>query len=109
MTRQRGNKTSTRTSRFSYHTTGAVKGLLKSETLEPDDARLKHQTTYHYDSFGHRVRAVVAAAKDATGTTTETRCNHDTVKYDSAGRYVIEESDCLGRLRRQVTAHNGWG
>ena len=35
-----------------------------------------HATTYDYDRFGNRIRAALAAG----GTT---RCDHDTVQYDS--------------------------
>ena len=101
------NEALTRTSTFSYHTTGNHKRLLKSETRTPGEAALAHETTYHYDAFGHRTRAVVTAAAD--GHTTETRCNVDTVTYDTHGRHVIKETDCLGRDRRALTAHNAWG
>ena len=84
-------------------------GFIHQFCLLPDDTQLKHKTTYHYDRFGHRIRAAVAAAKDTTGSTTETRCDYDTVTYDTAGRYVVAERDCLNRACRAVSAHNGWG
>ena len=33
----------------------------------------------------------------------------DTVTYDTHGRHVIKETDCLGQDRRALSRHNGWG
>ena len=53
---------------------------------------------------------MVTAAADADGRTTETRCdNVDTLTYDTHGRHVIKETDCLGQDRRAQSGHNGWG
>ena len=101
--------TGVRTSQFSYYPSGMWEHLLRTETLAPGNTRLEHETTYHYDTFGQRVRAVVKAAGDKSGRRTETRCNVDTVKYDTSGRYVIQAWDCLGRERRTRSGHNGWG
>ncbi len=52
---------------------------------------------------------MVTAAADADGRQSETRCNVDTVTYDTHGRHVIKETDCLGQDRRALSGHNGWG
>ncbi len=46
----------TRTSAFTYYvqSDGALEGLLKSETIEPDNGALCVATTYTYDSYGNR-------------------------------------------------------
>ena len=112
VTRQRDNngdkdyadkgETLTRASAFTYYPSGAHKGLLRTEVRAPADSALKHETRYDYDRFGHRVRAAVTAGG-------ETRCDHDTVQYDASGRFIVQESDCLGRPRRTFAGHTGWG
>ncbi len=94
--------TASRTAEFSYYTSGHRKGLLKTEVREPDKTDLKHTATYDYDKFGHRIRAAVTAAG-------VTRCNIDTTEYDSAGRFVTLEKDCLGRPLRRTRAYNAHG
>ena len=94
--------TASRTAEFSYYTSGHRKGLLKTEVREPNKAGLKHTTTYDYDKFGHRIRAAVTAGG-------VTRCNTDTTAYDSAGRFVTVEKDCLGRPLHRVRAYNAHG
>ena len=97
------NEALTRTSTFSYYTAGKTRGLLKTETLEPGEAALAHETTYHYDAFGHRTRAVVTAAAAAdpycpTGTAyfIETR--------QAGGGKQWEYRDKLDRVVRTRTA-----
>ena len=98
-----------RTAAFSYYATGTLRGLLRTETRAPFAARLKHETTYSYDRFGNRVRARVRAAAGATTAPRATRCRHDTVVYGRYGRYVVEEKDCLGRLRQRLGGYNAYG
>ena len=69
-----------------------------------------HTTTYAYDTFGNRVQArVQAASGSGANSSTETRCNHDTLAYDSYGRFVMKEKDCLGRLVRRLSRYNAHG
>ena len=94
-----------RASSFAYYTSDKKKGLLKSETREAatgTNAVPAQVTTYSYDAFGNRVRAKLSAGS-------ATRCDTDTAVYDSAGRFVVEERDCLGRTVRELGGHNGWG
>ena len=99
-----------RTAAFSYYPAGSTwEHLLKSETRHPRNYALAHKTTYHYDAFGNRIRATVTAVGGGDGRTKETRCDKDTVRYDSAGRYPVMERDCEGRPRRAMSSHNGWG
>src|SRR4051812_12858371 len=51
--------TGTRTSSFTYYgsSDGALNGLLKSETVEPDNAQLCVTTTYEYDSYGNKQKS----------------------------------------------------
>ena len=93
--------TATRTSSFTYYTSGDTKGLLKTEVREPGNTALKHTTTYDYDKFGNRVKAKVQAASgSAANSSTETRCDHNTLEHDTYGRFVVAEKDCLNRTRR---------
>jgi len=94
---------STRTSTFSYHTSGYLKGLLATETIEPNNALLTLTTTHSYDSFGNKVRA---ATTDANS---NTRCDVDTALYDTLGRYVDTNYDCLGRKVSDVVSRNEYG
>ena len=98
-----------RTAAFSYYTTKTLRGLLRTETRAPFAARLKHKTTYSYDRFGNRVGARVRAAAGATAAPRATRCKNDTVVYDEYGRYVVEEKDCLERLRQRLGGYNAYG
>ena len=68
----------------------------------PGNTALKHTTTYDYDAFGNRVQAKVTAGG-------KTRCETNTVEYDTYGRFVVKEYDCLGRLRQQQTEYNKHG
>ena len=107
--------TGSRTSTFSYfNTTDHRKGLLRTAVRAAvmDGSRVKlaaHTTTYDYDRFGNRVRAAVRAGRRATGSATLRRCNRDTLAYDAYGRYVVAETDCLGRVRREVVVRNAHG
>jgi RHS repeat-associated protein len=94
---------STRTSTFSYHTSGYLEGLLASETIEPNNALLTLTTTHSYDSFGNKIRA---ATTDANS---NTRCDVDTALSDTLGRYVDTNYDCLGRTVSHVESRNEYG
>ncbi len=98
----RAGVTATRVSGFTYFTTGALKGLLATETIEPDNSAYTVTTSYSYDQFGNKVRA----AQTAGGVT---RCDVNTAQYDALGRYVDTTWDCLGRKTSDVIARNEYG
>jgi RHS repeat-associated protein len=58
-----------RTSSFAYYGVGdgAKAGLLKSETIEPNNAQLCVITTYDYDAYGNKTSATTANCAGATG------------------------------------------
>jgi RHS repeat-associated protein len=60
----------TRSSAFDYYgsTDGVLEGLLKSETIEPNDPSLCVKTTYTYDAYGNRSGATTAACAGASTT-----------------------------------------
>ena len=101
--------TGRRTSSFTYYTTEtSQKGLLHTEVREAildgngDIDIPAHTTSYNYDKFGNRVRAAQTAGS-------ATRCDHDTLAYDTYGRFVVAEKDCLGRLVRRLSTYNAHG
>lgn len=68
----------TRTSSFTYSTSGSDIGLLKTETIEPDNSSYTVTTTHTY-SMGNKTKSVIVA----NGQTRQSE-----VAYDSLGRYV---------------------
>ena len=105
----------TRTSGFAYYgqsgcgvTNSAHAGMLCAETVEPTGGALKSVTTHRYDAFGNLVRSAVRARGDDG--TDETRCDVDVLEYDTLGRLVKVERDCLGRKVREVSRRDSrWG
>lgn len=82
-----GASTVTRTSSFTYTSTG----LIQSETVEPSGATdVKLTTTYVYDARGNRTSATVSGHN---GTTTETR--QSTTTYDTQGRLPRVSTNAL--------------
>ena len=104
-----------RSASFSYYTGGHRKGLLHTEGRDAvRDGRTvlipAHTTTYDYDRFGNRVRAKVQAASGAAASSAlATRCDHDTLEYDSYGRFVVQERDCANRVVRRMSTYNHHG
>ena len=104
-----------RSASFSYYTSGHRKGLLHTEVRDAvRDGRTvlipAHTTTYDYDRFGNRVRAKVQAASGAAASSAlATRCDHDTLEYDSYGRFVVQERDCANRVVRRMSTYNHHG
>ncbi|QTL36549.1 hypothetical protein J5X90_05785 [Pseudoalteromonas viridis] len=103
-TRQ-GQDEVTRSSEFTYIQSGALKGLLETETVEPNgacDAYL--QTTYGYDGFGNLTSKQLTSKEgcadpiDRTSTTT----------YDSRGRYVVSQYNGVFTTQ-QVISRNKYG
>src|ERR1043166_9942558 len=78
--------TLTRTSSFAY---SASTGLLTQEVIEPNDATLKLQTDYGYDSFGNKTSVTVSGA----GITTRT----SSASYDSNGRFQTGATNALSQ------------
>ncbi|MCT2532888.1 FG-GAP-like repeat-containing protein [SAR92 clade bacterium H231] len=79
----------TRNSSFSYITSGNLKGLLQTETIEPGTS-FEHSITHSYDSFGNKVKAETTAYA-GNGTNPQTRFSESV--YDSQGRYVEETKE----------------
>ncbi len=73
----------TRTSRFAYNN----KGLLKSETIEPNTSKALI-TTYKYDSFGNKIKATTSASGIASRSTT--------TEYSANGKFPIKATNALG-------------
>jgi RHS repeat-associated protein len=60
----------TRSSSFTYYQAadGAQQGLLKTETVEPNDPRLCATTTYLYDGYGNKTGSTIAPCASAPAT-----------------------------------------
>ena len=56
-----------RSNSYSYITSGALKGLLQTETIEPGTA-FEHTITHSYDSFGNKIRTETTADVDSGST-----------------------------------------
>jgi RHS repeat-associated protein len=82
-----------RTSSFTYYET--THGLLKSETVEPNDnTTLKVTTSYEYDASGNKTKATVSGA----GLTDSSGAPADRVtqtQYDSNGRFPLWTKNAL--------------
>ncbi len=87
---------------FGYKTSGNQTGLLETETIQPGSANFELVYTHGYDSYGNLNKT----AKSGGG---ETRCNNVSRIYDSTGRYLDEERDCLGRRIVEVLSRNKFG
>ena len=84
----RNGVTHTRKSAFSYYTTGTKKGLLKTETIQPEGGKaFKLTTTHLYDSFGNKTQTTTTGW-DGTATVTRQSARSE---YDSTGRFVDKQ------------------
>ena len=101
-------KTSQRASSFTYYTSGEEYGMLLSEKIEPGTP-FERTTHYSYDKFGNKVRSKVVAMEPSGLGGKVTRCDVDTVKFDSTGRYVDVTRDCAGRKITEVTLRDKFG
>ncbi|WP_444910107.1 FG-GAP-like repeat-containing protein [Microbulbifer sp. TRSA005] len=90
-----------RESAFTYYTSGAHKGLLKTEIIEPNKSEFKQVTSYEYDGFGNVSKKTLSASG-------ETSRSARTV-YDPSGRYVSESYNALGHLTEKVVSRNHFG
>ncbi|MEL6301656.1 MAG: RHS repeat-associated core domain-containing protein [Pseudomonadota bacterium] len=96
-----------RVSEFDYFSTGALRGLLREEIVEPDQTGAQASvltlvSNHRYDNYGNRV------GKSVTGGGI-TRCAVDTTVYDAVGRYPVASYDCRGRLVGEALAYNQFG
>ena len=83
--------TLTRTSAFTYNT---VNGLLSTETIEPDNAALRLDTSYTFDVFGNKKTATVIGTGIVSRSSTTT--------YDTKGRFPVSASNALGHAETRV-------
>ena len=100
-TDSQGTNNATRTSAFTYYPSGAHKGLLNTEVIEPDNNVYKLTTTYLYDAFGNKLRATTGGA----GVT----ARYSRSEYDSLGRYVERSFNSLEQKTSEVIARNDFG
>jgi RHS repeat-associated protein len=79
----------TKTSEFTYYTSGLHNGMLQSELAEPSDASAVRKS-YTYDAWGNKDSTTITALNGDQAPRTSY------VKYDATGRFAIEESNQLG-------------
>ncbi|MEZ5525280.1 MAG: hypothetical protein R3E62_10035 [Pseudomonadales bacterium] len=91
----------TRTSAFTYYTAGALKGLLHTEVIEPDDALYPLTTTHEYDGFGNKIKATQSGAGVIS--------RYSRSEYDAKGRYVEKTYNAYEQLTERVIARNEYG
>ena len=94
----------TRHSTFKYHASGTYRGMLYQEIIEPGHPNFELITTHSYDAYGNRKKSMFS-----DGTTTRCSAPSATTVYESSGRYVAREYDCLGRLVTDVVSRNAFG
>ncbi|MBC6428634.1 MAG: VCBS repeat-containing protein, partial [Cellvibrionales bacterium] len=82
----RDTQTRTRTSSYSYHPSGPHRGMLQTETLEPDNPAYRRTTTHHYDRWGNPTHTTTRA-RASTDHGTQTR-HSDKHTYDPRGRHI---------------------
>ncbi|MCV6622749.1 MAG: discoidin domain-containing protein [Cellvibrionaceae bacterium] len=86
VTTERGGLTQNRVSTFTYYSSGFKKGLLHTESIEPNAAQAHALTKEHfYDSFGNKVKT---QSYGWDGVANITRYS-DIVEYDLDGRYPV--------------------
>ncbi|TQV70787.1 hypothetical protein FKG94_20905 [Exilibacterium tricleocarpae] len=90
-----------RVSAFNYYTTGAKKGLLKEEIIEPDNNQFKLTTRYEYNDFGNKIKVTQSGA-GVTARATE-------FIYDAGNRYIDQTKNALGQITEQVVSRNSYG
>ncbi|WP_299768163.1 RHS repeat-associated core domain-containing protein [uncultured Pseudoteredinibacter sp.] len=95
---------STRVSAFEYRDLGKLSGLLDKEIIEPGQLDFELITEHRYDDFGNKIGAKQTAAAD-----NNTRCALGRTTYDTYGRYMVSQSDCLGRKVQSIDSRNKFG
>nr|MDJ0698931.1 FG-GAP-like repeat-containing protein [Woeseiaceae bacterium] len=96
--------TATRNAGFAYYTSGPYRGMLYKEITEPGHPDFELTNTFYYDAYGNRKKVTVG-----DGTTTRCSAPAATAIYESSGRYVDYNYDCLGRLTTHVVTRNAYG
>lgn len=109
-----------RESAFTYITSsnaGSMRGLLSSETVEPNDSSIKTVKVYSYDFFGNNSRIETTGANqayDQAGSWVFSP-NQERVQayhYDTAGRYIDYSTTGSGAntyVTEEVTERNIYG
>ncbi len=101
VTTTRGATSKTRSSGFTYYTSGLHRGLLHTEVIEPDKADYKLTTTYEYDAFGNKIKAT------QTGVDVDPRYTRS--EFDNSGRYIDTSYNSLEIKTEQITERNHLG
>ena len=99
----------TRISNFNYYTSGTAIGLLKTETIEPDNSAYTVATTHSYNQ-GNRVKSI---------STFDGKTRQKEVGYDSRGRYIdyiygfftngVNPDSSIRRVVSHVVARDKYG
>ena len=90
-----------RSSAFTYYTTGANTGMLRTEVIEPDNPAFRVTTTYQYDAFGNQ-NAITTSGLGVANRTAQS-------VYDSTGRYMNRSINALGQVTQEVLQRNNLG
>ncbi len=102
-----GREPSVRESEFAYFTSGAKKGLLQRETIEPNQSAYTLTTTYQYDAFGNKNNSTqVGAVASGTAGTRQSESLYDAT---NGGRYLSLQKNSMGQTTQWVTARNSRG
>jgi YD repeat-containing protein len=86
----------TRTSAFEYD---AATGLLTKEIIEPDNAQLRIETTYTYDSYGNKIAATVSSPASGSAAI-DSRTSTST--FDARGEFPISDTNALNQTETKV-------
>lgn len=83
-----------RSSSFTYVPSGATKGMLQTETIEPDvaNANLCVTTTYGYDPFGNKNSATTANCASASGLAVFT-ARTSTSNFGTDGQFPVSSTN----------------
>lgn len=81
----------TRNSSFSYYSNL----MLKTETIEPANSKVKLTTTHYYDKFGNKEKTVTSGASKSDGSSSQSRTSI-TTWASQRGNYVVSETDTYG-------------
>lgn len=102
-----GHEPSVRESEFVYFISGAKKGLLQRETIEPNQSAYTLTTSYEYDAFGNNNKSTQIGAV-ASGTA-GTRVSESLYDVTSGGRYLSLQKNSMGQTTQWVIARNALG
>ncbi|WP_444933514.1 FG-GAP-like repeat-containing protein [Microbulbifer sp. JTAC008] len=90
-----------RESEFSYYDSGELKGLLHTETVEPNKAEYRLTTTYEYDDFGNIQKKTSSASGEQS--------RYTRTEYDASGRFAERIYNSLEHLTEEVVSRNSFG